>query len=118
MPRARELVQKRTTKEPHNPDCWNTLGIAHYRSGDYTFALAALEKAKAYRTKENAGDDYFLAMVCWHQHDPDQARMWYQKAIQCKAGDQSEDEELRLFRAEASALLGIKDPEISSQEKK
>src|SRR5262249_14052822 len=49
---------------------------------------------------------FFLAMVHWHLGDKDQARSWFDRAVAWMDKNQPpNDEELRLYREEAEALL-------------
>src|SRR5262249_29186881 len=43
--RAVALAERAVAQVPRNANYWNTLGVAHYRAGDYPAAWAALEKA-------------------------------------------------------------------------
>src|SRR5262249_4733167 len=43
--RAIQLARKATELEPEFHEAWQTLGIAHYRAGDFNAAVAALEKS-------------------------------------------------------------------------
>lgn len=57
----------------------------------------------------NGGDAYdwvFLAMALHRAGQPSEARGWYDKAV-ASLGQKPEDEELRRFREEAAALLGV-----------
>ena len=44
--------------------------------------------------------------------DKEQARLWYDRAVQWMEKNQPQDKELPRFRAEAAALLGIEPPEL------
>jgi hypothetical protein len=54
-------------------------------------------------------DWFFLAMAHGQLGEKEQAHKWYAKAMQWMDKNKPQDEELRRFRAEASALLGIGD---------
>lgn len=75
------------------PDCatyLNTLGVAHYRHGDWKATLAALEKAtQLNQQKRDAAalsldgvNFFFLAMAHQQLGHRDQARRHYEQAIQ------------------------------------
>jgi tetratricopeptide (TPR) repeat protein len=111
--RAVELAQQATVLAPHGRDVWNALGTAHYRAGDWTAALAALEQSTA-RGAGGPEDEqptsvgtFVIAMAHWRLGDKDKARQEYDRAVRRMEKHQSEDEELRRFRAEAEALLGV-----------
>jgi tetratricopeptide (TPR) repeat protein len=88
---------------------WNTLGIALYRAGDWKEAVAALQKSMELRKGGDSNDWFFLAMTYWQLGDKEQAHKWYAQAVQWMDKNQPRDVELRHFRAEAAALLGIRD---------
>ena len=52
---------------------------------------------------------FFLAMAHWQLADKPQAHSWYDKAVSWMEKNQPKDEELIRFRAEAAALLGVKE---------
>jgi tetratricopeptide (TPR) repeat protein len=98
---------------PKNGDWWNTLGVAHYRAGDWKAARAALRKSTQLRANGGDAHDWlFLAMSHRQLGEKDQARAWYGKAVPWMAKNLSKQSgnhrtELGRFRAEAEALLGI-----------
>jgi len=59
----------------------------------------------------------FLAMACWQKGDKDQARQWYDNAVNGMEKNKSQDEELRRFRAEAATLLGVKADAMATEKK-
>jgi WD40 repeat protein/serine/threonine protein kinase/tetratricopeptide (TPR) repeat protein len=94
----------------------NTLGVAYYRVGNWKAAVGALEWARLYHQGGDSADFYFLAMAHWQLGQKQQARKWYEQGVQWMEKNRSVleknkegNEELRRFRAEAAALLGIKD---------
>jgi WD40 repeat protein/tetratricopeptide (TPR) repeat protein len=104
------LAREATRREPKAAAYWNTLGVAQYRAGDWKGAIEALEKAVALNGGGDAADGFFLAMAHWQMDTKDQARTWYDKAVTCMETNRPKDEELRRFRSEADALLGIRHP--------
>src|SRR5262249_42563187 len=117
---AKEAVEVVAKVKHHSPreegDCWKTLGVAQYRAGDWKAAVAALEKAMQLRNGGDSTGWFFLAMAHWQLGDKDQARKWYDKAGVWMDKNKPRDEELKRFRAEAAALLGIKRPPRGKQE--
>ena len=61
------------------------------------------------RAGGNPSDWLLLAMACWQNGDKDKARSWYDMAVQEMVKNKSQDDELRRFRLEATALLGVAD---------
>src|SRR5207248_9060263 len=88
---------------------WNTLGCAQYRDGDSKAAVAALGKSVELRKGGDAEDFFFLAMAHWQLGEKDKARQWYDKGVAWMDNNKPQDEDLRRYRAEAAALLGVKD---------
>ena len=75
-------------------------------------AVAFYEKLAAKRG--DATDWFFLAMAHWQLGDKDEARKWYDKAVEWMDKNQPKNEELLRFRAEAAELLGISEPAKST----
>jgi WD40 repeat protein/tetratricopeptide (TPR) repeat protein len=105
--RAVELTKKAIELAPKEGTYWNTLGVAHYRAGDWKAAIEALTKSMEYRNGGDSADWFFLAMAHWQLGDKTQARSWYDKAVTWMEKYQPKDEELLRFRAEAAALLEV-----------
>jgi serine/threonine-protein kinase len=104
--RAVRLAQKAVNAERKSGEYRNTLGVAHYRNGDHKAAVAELETAMSLRA--GGGDSYdwfFLAMAHWQLGDRDQARMWFDRAVEWMDRNRPHDDQLRRFRAEAQAML-------------
>jgi tetratricopeptide (TPR) repeat protein/WD40 repeat protein len=108
--RAVRLAKKAVELAPRDGMDWNTLGVAHYRAGDRTAAIAALEKSMELRAGGDSNDWFFLAMAHWKLGAKDKARRCFDRAVQWMEMNQPKDEELRRFRAEAAELLGIEQP--------
>jgi tetratricopeptide (TPR) repeat protein len=106
--RAVELAT-RAVRRGSSPERWNTLGVAHYRNGDWKSAIEALTRAVELNEGGTSLDFFFLAMAHWHLGDKEQARQWYEKAVEWMKKNRPTDEELRRFREEAAQLLGIEE---------
>jgi tetratricopeptide (TPR) repeat protein len=109
-PRAVELAEKGVKASPSNATHWRTLGTARYRTGNWKGAIADLEKAVGLRGSDNpnaATDGFFLAMAHWQLGEKEKAREWFDKSVQRMDRTTPENSELKRFRAEAAALLGI-----------
>jgi serine/threonine protein kinase/tetratricopeptide (TPR) repeat protein len=110
-PRAVELARKATELAPQYGYLWNTRGVAHYRTGDWDAARAALEKSMAlYAGRPESAtlesfNTFFLAMTHARLGSGAEARRWYDRAVRWMEQYQSGDLELRRFRAEAEELL-------------
>ena len=100
------------------PDAhWNTLGVAHYCSGDWKAAIAAQEQSMKVRNGGNSFEWFFLAMAHWQLGHQDDARRWFDQAAAWMDKHNPNDHELIRFRADAAKLLGIDKPkpEIKAQ---
>jgi tetratricopeptide (TPR) repeat protein len=108
--RAVELARKATEKQAVASN-WNTLGVSLYRTGDWKAAIEALEKSEVLAPNKNlAFNGLFLAMAHWQLGRRDEARLWYDRAVQWMDKHVANHGELRRFRAEAAAVLGLPEP--------
>jgi serine/threonine protein kinase/Flp pilus assembly protein TadD len=107
---AVELARKAVALAPQLPNTWLALGVASYRSGEWTAAAAALQKAFQLQAGEwtRAQIACFLAMAQWRCARPVEARESYQQAVQLMEGN-FDARDLAL-RAETAAVLGIPVP--------
>src|SRR5260370_11958362 len=93
--RALNLVKKSLELAPHNGQHWNTLGIVHYRLGNWKDAVVALEKSmELLNGLEESFNMFFLAMARWQLGDKEQAHKWYDQAVQRMQKDASGSESL------------------------
>ena len=102
-----ELARKAVWLVPKSGVFWNTLGVALYRAGDGRQAIAALTRSMELRKGGDSFDWFFLAMAHRRIDEPDEARRWYDRAVQWMKKNQAQNEELRRFRAEAAGVLGL-----------
>jgi len=102
--RAVELARKAVDLQS-TADHWNTLGAALYRAGEWNAAVEALNKSSELRKGGDGWDWFFLAMAHWQLGDKDKAREWRDKATDWMDKNQTANEELRRFRAEAEQLM-------------
>jgi tetratricopeptide (TPR) repeat protein len=114
--RAVNLAQKTVVDAPKDGNLWNTLGVAQYRAGAFQAAIKALNKSMELRQGGDSFDSLFLAMAHWQLGKKDEARQWYDKAVEWMEKNNLADDELRRFRTEAEELLGIKKLEPQSSE--
>src|SRR5262249_28091203 len=83
--RAVALATKAVEMRPTLGTCWNTLGAAQYRVGDWAAAITALKKSMELRQGGDAIDRFFVAMAEWKRGNEDEARRWYEKAAAWRA---------------------------------
>src|SRR5262249_31781380 len=103
---ALQLAKQAVKGAPKIGDYWNTLGAAHYRVGEWQEAGKAFKKSMELRQGDDPATDwFFLAMAHWRLGDKNEGRKWHQKAVEWMDKQQSQDEELRQFRAESAQLL-------------
>jgi WD40 repeat protein/serine/threonine protein kinase len=107
--RAVPLAKRATELAPELGGYWNTLGVAQYRAGEWKASLAALQRSMDLRKGGDGNDWFFLAMAYWQLGEKEKARQQYDRAVDWMDKNKPQDEALSRFRAEAAALLGIKD---------
>jgi serine/threonine protein kinase len=98
-----QMAKQATERNPRNGDHWNTLGVAHFRAGNWKESIAALEQSRTLRSGGDSYDYFFLAMAHWQMGEKDQARDWHQKAI--AKLPKVKNEELKRIQEEAEKLL-------------
>jgi tetratricopeptide (TPR) repeat protein len=106
-PVALELAREAVRLDADSIGNWNTLGAAQYRAGGYKDAIAALERSMAERQGGNSFDWFFVAMANWQLGNKDEARKWYERAVDWMEKNQAKNEELLRFRAEAKELIKV-----------
>ena len=104
--RALELAERAVKLSPDSSRNWTVLGAALYRVGLWQDALSALEKSHQLDSDGNHAGWFFLAMAQWHLDHQQEARRWYDKAVEWMEKHNPDDGELVRFRAEAAQLLG------------
>jgi tetratricopeptide (TPR) repeat protein len=107
VPEAVRLAKKAVAADRQSGACWHTLGVAHFRAGDYKACLEALGKDMELRNGGDSYDWFFLAMAHWKLGNRDDARRWLDKGVQWlrEHETQTQNEELQRFQAEAQAVL-------------
>jgi serine/threonine protein kinase/Flp pilus assembly protein TadD len=113
--RAVELARKAVQLAPKNGDCWSTLGMAHYRAGDWKAAVDAFDKSMELRAGRDAFEAFVLAMTHRKMGDPTEARNWYDGAVRWVENnapalekDPTLAKDLRRIRSEAEEVLELK----------
>ncbi len=110
--RAAQLAGRAVKLSPKRWAYWLTLGVARYRSEDWKEAEEALSQAIELRHPQPLIPEMVLyyAMALWRIDKREDAREAYQHLARLLGGGQSLPEGLVRLRAEAAALLGIKEP--------
>ena len=111
--KALELIRKAVQLEPDQSIYMNTLGVALYRNGRFTEAIAALEKSLVVsKGRADAFDLFFLAMSHARLGQTAQARAEFDRAVawinQKKNLHGAYLATLARFRDEAEKVLGGK----------
>jgi tetratricopeptide (TPR) repeat protein len=106
--RAVELANKATKFAPTDGLYWNTLGVAHYRAGNWKDAVAALEQSMKLRQGGDCSDWFILAMAHARLGDKEKGRALFDRAARWLDRNQPGNEELGRFRREAEEVLAIR----------
>jgi tetratricopeptide (TPR) repeat protein len=107
--RAVVLAQKAVGHAPKEHWFQFTLGVAQYRHGQWQAAVASLEKANQLRQGAYEGIWLFQAMAHWKLGEKEAARTCYDRAVQLMKGREYQPHVASCARAEADALLGIRE---------
>ena len=105
--RAVELARQAVALAPMDSSYRNTLGVAHFRAGNWTEAIPQLQKSIELSQDGLPYNCFFLAMAHWQLGEKNPAREWYDKAVRWMDANQPKDEQLLRFRAESTELLGL-----------
>ena len=111
------LAKKAVEQAPQVGSYWKTLGLARYRAGDGSCHRVLWRSPCSSCAGGDAAVWFFLAMAHWQLGEKNQARRWYDRAVDTCERNQSQDNELRRFRAEAATQLGITDAAKSTGKK-
>ena len=106
---AIDLAKKAVKATPTAGNYWGTLGMAHYRAGQWSDALVAFKQAAKLRNGGDGLDWLFLAMAHGRLGDKEEGRKWYDKGVEWMEKNHSDDGGLKHMRAEAAELLGVKE---------
>ena len=102
--RALQLAEKAMSLDPNSSGLLNTLGVAHYRNGNWTEAIEMLTQSLD-SNAQLSYDAFFLAMAHWQLGEQDKARDYFDQAVRWMDENQPENAELVRFRAEAERLI-------------
>jgi len=107
--RAVSMAREAVELMPQEGGICNTLGTALYRAGRWEDAIKTLERADQLSGGKHFGfNAFFIAMAHWQMGNKEEASRWYDRAALWMDKDQPKNEELRRFRAEAAALMKVK----------
>jgi serine/threonine-protein kinase len=94
------------TRASPKPWYWNTLGVAHYRAGDWRAAVDGLRQSVALGW-DDGYNSFFLAMAHARLGDRTEARRWYDLGLRNQSAALSfAGTELGRIRREAEQVLG------------
>jgi tetratricopeptide (TPR) repeat protein len=103
------VAKKAVKLAPRNQDYLASLGLVHYRAGEWRPAIAALEKSLELHQRDNSFDCFILAMAHWQLGEKDKAREFFGRAVESMDKNEPNSARLRPFRAEAGKLLELKE---------
>src|SRR5262249_5264156 len=104
---AVKLARKAVGLLPHNAESSQGLGWARCQSGACKESIEAFHKSMELQQNRKGGDSgqwFGLAVAHWQLRDKDEARKWYDKAVQWLEKNAPDNEELRRYRAEAEKV--------------
>ncbi len=105
-PRGLELARRCVAQAPTTSTYLNTLGVAEYRVGEWQAAIETLQKAEATLPDVDFGyNALVIAMAHWQLGRHDEARNWFQQAIDWQEKKNVTADELLRFRTEAEELM-------------
>ncbi len=107
--KAAAAAQKAVARNPHESEAWYALGLAQCRLGDWHLAIDALQKSDELSPVPDGWSCFTRSIAHAQLGDADQARRWYDAALDCTDEQDAADAELRRLCAEAAALLDLND---------
>ena len=112
---ALDLVRRAFKAAPEG-SYYGTLGLAEYRNGLWSDAIATLNKS-AERNKGAEPTDFFLlSMAHWKRGDKTEAQSFFQQGVNLASKRGTNDRELTMFWAEAAELVGKQGPRAAARE--
>jgi WD40 repeat protein/tetratricopeptide (TPR) repeat protein len=104
------LAEEAVRLAPNTAPCLNTLGVAYYRTGDFSKAKETfLESARlnsAAPQYDADADSFWLAMSYYKLGDHSKAKDYYEKGLQSWARHGTHEPDNEQIRTEADKLLG------------
>jgi tetratricopeptide (TPR) repeat protein len=116
--RAVELAKKALQLVPLSGRYWGTLGIAQYRAGQWRDAMTSVKRSMELSSGGDSRHWFCLAMAHWQVGDKEEARKWYERAVEWMAKNNRMSSELRRYHAEAAVLLGIEEQQKTTEKPK
>jgi Flp pilus assembly protein TadD len=104
------LASEAIKRKPEDASLWAAQGHACYRMGDWDGAIAALGKSIELRSGDTSVEAFALSMAFARKGDMEQARRWFDRAVQSMGKHNPRDEGLIRIRAKTADLLGVKEP--------
>jgi len=114
---AAALARQAVEQTPGDWACWNALGAARYRLGEWEQAVQALEKARQLNKNVPPPPHLFLAMAQWQLGNKEAALERYREVARFMDIRERQEPDSRRLRAEAAALLGVRPPAIPEGKK-
>ena len=102
---AVEMAERAVHWTPKAAAYWQTLGVSHYRVGNWAKCIEALDRSISLRSGKPDVDWIFLAMAHRQLGHDQAARPWRDRSIEWIEEDGLDDKRLRLFREEVDAVL-------------
>ncbi len=104
------LAERALALDRDRGEAWNTLGVAHFRAGQWSEAIDALEESMRLRYGGDPCDWLYLAMARHRLGDAAEARRWLDRSLAWIQARPHVDPDLIPLRAEALRLIGPDQP--------
>lgn len=106
--RAVELSKKAIRKDPQSDRYWGCLAVAQARNGQWQEANESIRKSMELSSGGDGRQWFLLAMTQWHLGNKQEARKWYDQAVDWMEKNNANHEELRRFRKEVEGTTGFR----------
>jgi Flp pilus assembly protein TadD len=96
---------------PTNSWFWQELGWDLYHTGAWKDSVEAFHKSMDLQQRPKGGGSgqwFGLAVAHWQLGNKEEARRWYDKAVEWMEKNAPQDDGFRRYRAEAEQVLGVK----------
>jgi tetratricopeptide (TPR) repeat protein len=102
---ALEFAEHATSVYSYDASAWDTLAVIRYWAGDWAECIAALERSMDLTRGGNAYPWFYVSASHARLGELEEARIWFDRAVEWMDENSPDSEELTDLRAEASALL-------------